>query len=626
CFLFFSVLFISMSTVGLAQTTRVSGVVTSAQETLVGVSVVLKGANLGTITNLDGYYELNVPNNLLYSDSLQFSYVGYITQTVAINGRTTISITLAERAEVMNEVVVTAVGIRRDKKEIGYSVQDLSGDAIEKARQPNMVNALTGKVAGVQVTSASGSPGASAAIRIRGNTSISGSNEALFVIDGIPIDNSYNGSNFTDQANRAIDINPDDIENISILKGAPATALYGIRAANGVVMITTKRGKAGKLQATFSSTATLDRVNKLPKHQNKYSQGENGNYSPPLSVRTSWGAPLDSLRYDGASDSPYNPNGNIVFYTSPSATDKRVTPYNNAKNFFQTGATYNQNLNLRGGNELATFALSLGRTDQTGVVPNTAYQRTSVRISGDLAVSAKLKISASANYILSSGDRAQRGSNLSGVMLGLMRAPVTFDLTNGVDDPVNNPKAYQLPDGSQRTYWGVYDNPYWSVNKNRNREEIDRLIGYAEAVYTPANWVRITYRAGLDTYGQLVKGHWDNNSSEFGTGRIYLQNTNLRTFNSDLLVNLTHRFNKHFESSLVLGHNYQSLLGRYNDSEGFGFILPNFYDISNINTLDLTTDDYIDRNRLAGVYADLTLRYNNYLFLNLTSRNDWTST
>lgn len=625
-YFFFVFLLLNFSSALLAQTTLVSGTVSSESEPLIGVSILLKGTSIGTVSDLDGRYEIAVPNAAMSIDSLLFTYVGYAPQTVAIGNRISINLTLSENVEVMKEVIVTAVGIRRDKKEIGYSVQDVNAESLEKSRQTNIVNALSGKVSGVQVLSASGSPGASAAIRIRGNSSIGGSNEALFVIDGIPIDNSYSGSNFTDQANRAIDINPDDIENITILKGVPATALYGIRAANGAVIITTKKGKAGKLQVSLSSTATFDEVNKLPQMQQSYSQGTNGNYTPPLAVRTSWGALLDSLRYDGATNSPYDPNGNIVSYNAPSATEQRLVPYDNADNFFQIGSSFNHNLSVRGGNDMATFALSLGRVDQTGIVPLTAYSRTSLRLTGDLKLSPKIKLSGSANYILGSGDRAQRGSNLSGVMLGLMRAPITFDLANGSSNPVNDSTAYQLPNGDQRQFWDVYDNPYWSINKNKNKETIDRLIGYAEAVYTPTEWLKLTYRAGLDTYSQLVNGYWDNASSEFGTGRIYLQNTNLRTFNSDFLISLSKKITKLFDATLLLGHNYQSNLRRTNDSEGYGFVLPNFYDIANINTLDVSTDDYTDRDRLIGAYADLTLRYNNYLFLNFTGRNDWTST
>ncbi|MCA1761948.1 MAG: SusC/RagA family TonB-linked outer membrane protein [Cryomorphaceae bacterium] len=598
----------------------VSGIVKDAEtgEALPGVSVVLKGTTKGKSTDIEGRYQLDLTDQEMREGTIQSSYLGYKKQSIPIEGRTEINIELESNQELLNEVVVTAIGIEKDKRKMGYSVSEVDGEQILESREANVVNALNAKVAGVSVTSTSGSPGASSTIRIRGNQSINGANDPLFIVDGIPIDNNYRGSNFTDQANRALDINPDDIESISVLKGGAASALYGLQASNGAVVINTKQGKNGKTEVTFSSTTTIDQVNKLPEKQSRYSQGAGGEYVE--GVNTTWGAPLSSLRY--AAD------GSIVPSDDPEATGNRIEPFDNLNNFFRTGVTLNNNISVRGGNENSGFYLSASDLRQSGIVPLTDYNRTSIRATGNTAIRENMDIKFSANYVSSNADRAQRGSNLSGVMLGLMRSPPSYDLTNGTDDPVNTPSAYSNPNGSQRTYHDTYDNPYWSINKNRNEESLNRLIGFVEFKWRPYSWLTITERPGVDTYAEKRKSHWDAGSNEFKDlgGAIFDETVTQKNIVNDFIVNAEYSFSEDFNASLTVGHNYQEFNKTFYIVDGFDFVIDGFYDMSNVASLNVEADDFLDRSRLMGVYGDLSLDYKRMHYLTFTGRNDWSST
>ncbi|MGB6037975.1 MAG: TonB-dependent receptor plug domain-containing protein, partial [Cryomorphaceae bacterium] len=493
----------------------ITGTVTDAQtgEALPGVSVVLKGTTKGVPTTLDGTYNLELTKEEIQNDSLEFRFLGYKILVKPIGGKTTVNASIEPDQELLGEVVITAIGIEKDKRKLGYSVTEVESDEIMKSRETNIVNALNSKVAGVQVTSTSGSPGASSTVRIRGNTSINGNNEPLYVIDGIPIDNSYRGSNFTDQANRAIDIDPNDIESMTVLKGGAASVLYGLRAANGAIIINTKQGKKGKTNVTFSSTTTFDVVNKLPERQDIFAQGDNGQFIQGSNF--SWGPRIDTMFYARDLDNGGLNRDRLVTSNDPLNSGTPAESFDNAENFFETGVTLNNSLSVTGGNEKSTFYLGLADLRQTGIIPLTEFNRTSIRLTGTNQITDNFRVRASANYVTSKADRAQRGSNLSGVMLGLMRTPPSYDLTNGSDDPVEDESAWMLPDGTQRTYHGAYDNPYWSVNKNRNEESLNRLIGFVEANWQPFDWMNIMNRTGVDTYAEQRKSYWDRESNEF---------------------------------------------------------------------------------------------------------------
>lgn len=574
----------------------ISGKITDkgSGEALPMVNVVIKGETRGTTSDLDGNYTITVTDEQFAAGTLVFSFIGYKKQETVILSRPTINITLSVEQLLLDEAVVTAIGIKREKKKIGYAITEVSDTELERSGEVNMMDALNAKVAGVSVTSASGSPGASSTVRIRGNKSISGSNAPLYVIDGIPIDDSFRGSNFTDQANRAIDINPDDIESITVLKGGPASALYGVRAGNGAVIITTKKG-SGQTRITLKSSYFVDQVNKLPQTQRRFGQGEQGNFVE--GTRFSWGPEITGDAFDhGAS-------------------------------FFTTGSTLNNYFSLEGGSGPSTFMVAIGNTRQQGIIPNTGYNRTNLRLSGSSSWRDKLFVQANMNFISSGADRGQRGSNLSGVMLGLMRAPADFDLANGVDDPVNNPEAWSHPDGSQRTYHPFYDNPYWSVNRNQSREDVERIIASFESRLNLGEHLDLVNRVSVDYYDQRTKSFWDDRSAEYRDlgGRIFNANTVQRNLNNDLFLLYNQRFGEKWEITGTFGHNYFNYTTTDLELDGVGFIIPGFYDISNVDIINVIADDYITREKGVGAYADINIGYNDYLFLSITGRNDWLS-
>lgn len=618
-----------------AQTREIQGKVTSEEDgsTMPGVSVSVKGTTLGTITDVDGAFRLKVPEN---AQTLVFSFVGMTTQEVTIGNQSTINVVLKSANISVDEVVVTALGISRQKRSLGYAVQDVNGDKINDAKTGNVLTALTGRVAGVNITSSAGVAGASSFINIRGQNSISGNNQPLFVVDGIPIDNSMNYSGNPDDginnltngvaySNRAIDLNPDDIETVSVLKGGAATALYGIRAGNGVVMITTKKGGGtqGKTAISFSSSIGLDQVNKLPKMQSLYAQGSNGEYG--TTTASSWGPKFSDLRFNGATDYPRDRNGKLVLATDPTARqDLPAIAYNNVDNFFKTGLTVNNNLSLTGGNADGNFYFSVGNTSNKGIVPRNVFDKTSLKITGETKLGNKVKISGSANYIRSGGDRLQQGSNTSGVMLGLLRQTPSFDMNNGHGkDGYKFKDSYMYADGTPRRYAG-YDNPNWTVNKNILTDRVDRFISYVSLVYNPLSNVTVNYKLGDDIYFDRRKGHTALMSANIPDGQQEEDHHYNNDLNSDLTVNFTKDFIEDFTTSITLGHNmfqsaYQQLY-----SQGNGFVIPDFYHMS--NTSSQIIRESTQKYRTAAFYADLEFSYRNMLFLGLTGRNEWSTT
>jgi TonB-linked SusC/RagA family outer membrane protein len=582
-----------------AQKVIISGVVRDGLDgtPIVGALLTFSKGNSGAATDIDGRYSIETSLDLLATDTLVCRFVGYNEWRQPIQGRTTIDIALNQLSEELDEVFVTAIGVKKEKKKLGYAVTDVNADELAKSGEGNVVNALNGKVAGVQVTSSSGSPGASSSIVIRGYSSIDGGNQPLFVIDGVPIDNSYRGSNLTDQANRAIDINPNDIESISVLKGGAATALYGYRAGNGVVMITTKKGKAGKSNISFSNSTQFDRVNKLPKKQSLWAQGSGG--ESLVGSQFNWG---DRIVGDDFSDQAFD--------------------------FFNTGFTLNNNLAFDGGDDRRSFRMSLGNTRQTGIIPNTAFIRSTVSFSGSSKLWDKLKVNALVNYSTSNANRGQRGSNLSGTMLGLMRAPSSYDLANGFDDAEDQEAAYINPDGTQRTFFENYDNPYWSVNKNANNNKVDRIIGALEFNLPITEHLSIMNRSGLDWYNDRIVEYWDKQSNEFKDigGRIFVDNIHFRSLNNDFVLNYDNEFGDKWQFNALVGHNYYDVQESEAFMDGVGFIIDNYYDINNVSTADLLVDDSFEHERTVSVYGNANVGYDRMLYLDVTARNDWFST
>lgn len=618
---------------------QLKGTVKSAEsgENLPGVNVVVKGTTTGTVTDFDGNFSLTVPDN---ANTLVFSYLGFKTVTQPID-RIMFTINMENDAMGLDEVVVTSLGVSKEKKALGYAVEEVSAEELTRNNNSNIINSMSGKVAGVQVTGSNGSPGSASTIRIRGNASITGNNDPLFVVDGLPIDNSFNSTGNPDNgvnnlgagvdlSNRTVDINPDDVASMTVLKGAAATALYGIRAANGAIIITTKKGQGGSLKApkiNYTTSLTVDRVNKMHRLQDQFSQGVGGQYRGP-STRTggSWGANLDTLYYDPSTNNPWDKNGAIVGVSNPNKGNK-VTPYDNVGDFFQDGYTQNNTVSLQGSSEKTNYYVSLGRMDQSGIVPNNDFSRTSVRVNAGTQITNRLKSTVSAGYSNSGGLRVQKGSNTSGIMLGLLRTPASFDNSNGFGpDAVNEPSAYTFDDGSQRTYrgTGIYDNPYWTINKNQFRDDVNRFTGQLQFDYNIAPWLNAQWRLGNDFYSDRRNQSFEIGSATLTGGQVFEDQIFNRDLNSDLLLLGNHQVNPDLETSFTLGLNNYSTNNQRFYVQGDDLALVNFPHLSNASSI--LSRNLISRKQTAAVYGEASVAFQRTYYATVTARNEWSST
>jgi TonB-linked SusC/RagA family outer membrane protein len=578
----------------------ISGKVTSVNGALPGVNVLVKGTSTGVITDAVGHYTIQASSD----NVLVFSFIGYLTKEVPVGNVTKLDVVLEEDIKNLGEVVVTAFGVKQERKALSYSVQEVKAKDIVESQQPNIVNALQGKVAGVQITNSGGAPGASSLILIRGGTSLSGNNQPLFVVDGIPIDNTTNvtqGTNLTAQSapasNRGIDLNPEEIESISVLKGPAAAALYGLRAASGVVVITTKKGTSGKPRISYSNSFSFDEANKLPEQQSTYKQGDKGVFKPE--AVTSWG--------------PAFVSGEPI--------------YDNFKDFFQTGFSQKHDLSVSGGTDKSTFFASASHFDQKGIVKNTNFTRNSFRLAAETKIGEKLRVSGSANYIKTDRDYVLQGQGLAetssaetaragGVIAAALAWPRNDDM-----------RTYLNSDGTQRTIIGN-DNPYWSVKNNPLSNDVNRLLTVGSVVYDPFKFLNITYRLGTDYFT-------DNFSSlrSPGTriaaesrGAISQATLNKQITTSTLLVTGKTTFARHFNVSLTLGHNAESAKGKSTTWYGRNFIAANITSVNNVEQKDRTVSEAASMRRIVGVFGDFSLDWKKIAFLNVRGRNDWSST
>jgi TonB-linked SusC/RagA family outer membrane protein len=615
-----------------AQDRSVSGKVTDETgEGVPGVNVILKGTTTGTTSDIDGNYKLNVPSE---GGTLVYSFIGMTTQENEIGARSVIDVGMLADARELSEVVVTAVGIEQSKRTLGYSVQTVSADEITGAQEQSFLNSLNSKVAGISVVSSSGSPGGSTNVRIRGNSSISGSNSPLFVMDGVPLDNSSTNASFGQtggysQASRLVDLNSNDIASVTVLKGAAATALYGIRAANGAIIITSKRGVKGKPKVSFSTSYSIDQHNGLPNLQQTYAQGRPSGGAaiwrgPHQGEGFSWGPAIADLEFDG-SDYPYDKGGQLV----PKGTGNGVPAraYDNMGGFLINGSTSDNTVSVSGGTDEITYFISASTLKQEGYVPNSSWGRTSFKFNTQAQIHPKVNVGLGVTYSNSGGNRVQRGSNISAWTLGGFRNAATFDAGNGKTGQAaaDDPATYLLPDGRQRSYrGGIYDNPYWSGSKFLFRDNVDRVIGNISLTYDILPWMKLSYKAGMDTYNDKTKGFADINSSSFVTGSIWLSEINRKDINSDLLLIINKDINEDLNINAVIGHNFYGYDRYLSFVNGTGTGTVGFGNISNASTIQAS--ETVARKQINAFLADVKFDFKNFLFLNLTGRNDWSST
>lgn len=555
--LFVVLLFVGLQIVN-AQSKQITGTVTSAEDGLgmPGVSVVLKGTTVGASTDIDGKYSLEATA----SDVLMFSFVGMVTQEIAVGNKTVINVVMETESIGVDEVVVTALGVTREKKSLGYAVTEVSGESMSESKETNIVNSLSGKVAGVQIRQAN-SMGGSANVVIRGSASITQNNQALFVVDGVPIDNS--NTNTADQAsgrggydygNAAADINPEDIESVSILKGAASTALYGSRAANGVILITTKQGKKQKgIGVTINSGITFSTINKktMPEYQYEYGAGYGAYYGPnedsyfneadfgngiqlvvPTSEDASWGAKFD-------------PNLMVVHWDAldPAAAnygEERpwVAPKSKVYDFFETGIKYVNSVALEGGKEGYNFRLAYTNSDESGILPNSSIKKNSVSFRSSYELNDKLTAEFSGNFVNTKGKgRFGTGYDDNNPMQNFAQ---WFQTNLDFGRMKNN---YKSPDGDQRTWNAksptnldpIYaNNPYWTRYMNYEDDERNRLYGYTSLDYKFNDMFSLTFKTSMDYYHEEQNERIavnSNSQSEFSNYR-----RTFRELNTDLML------------------------------------------------------------------------------------------
>lgn len=559
-----------------------------------GVSIYLKkNKEIGTTTNFQGEFELEVPGE---NSVLVFSYVGFQKKEVPVGDENNFQVTLSNDVESLNEVVVTALGIKREKKALGYAVQSLESEKLLEGNQTNMVNSLQGKVSGVTVANSGGAPGSSSVILIRGGTSITGNNQPLIVVDGIPIDNSTNSSIEVASTNRASDINPEDIESVSVLKGPAAAALYGIRAAEGAVIITTKSGKAGTSTISYSGSLSFDEVLGTPDIQQVYGQGrqlvgEDGSITYEPDSEFSWGAPIS--------------NGTRTF--------------NHIKDFYTTAVTQNHNVSYSGGTEKSQIYMSAGDLSQDGVVEGTSYDKTSFKLNTSTQFNDDLTIGGSANYIVTETNSTKQGNVSGSSFSSLLAYPVNIDIND-----------YLNEDGSQKRFFQEqrFDNPYWSLENSPNTNKVHRLIGIANIDYNFLEHFNLSYNLGTDYYNENSKRVTADGSlvERYQDGAISQFDQEFRRTTSNLILSYNQDITEDFNLNAMVGNSVEDSRRHITYTSGIGFQAPGIYSIANIKQADQSISEVLLRKRIVGVFGELKLSWQDALFLTATGRNDWSST
>ena len=609
-----------------AQEKTISGTVSDKSGVLPGVSVVIEGSNKGVETDFDGKYSIEANSG----DVFVFRYLGYETAKITVAASNIINVTLKEGGELLDEIVITAFGIKRSEKALGYSVQSIKGESMTEARESNITNAISGKIAGVQVTGTSGSVGASSRIVLRGNSSITGNNEPLYVVDGVPISNSSFGNagsgGGVDLPNGAADINPDDIESITVLKGPNAAALYGLRAGNGVIVITTKKGDASKkFSVSINTNVTMSNPLLLPDYQNSYGQGGDTthfNYLDGASggigdgVDESWGPALDAGLEFVQWDSQLTNNGNPTPW---------ISYPDNVKDFLNTGINISNNVSITSGG----FRLSIGNSEQEGMVPFTELKKFTVGVSGSLKLGERLTASVSLNYFNQDSDNipisGYNNENPFQQFIWSARQVNFTDLRNWRDFPLApaNTAAAGTPLNWNHNF---QNNPYWVLETNRNTFSKDRLIGNVDLTSQLTDDLSLSTKLGVDSFSQFTTNRQAVGSNNAQDGSYAQSQRRFEEVNASFLLNYNKNFSEDFGFSFSLGGNhmnrtYDRLSGSLPALE-----LPNLYSLSNLQTGSTANiSNYHSDQQINSFYGYGQFSYKDMFFLDFTGRNDWSS-
>ncbi len=634
----------------MAQTVQIKGLVTSSEDgqPLPGASITVKGTTIGSVTDFQGKYTLSVPST---AQLLVFSFVGMKTQEVAISGRTIIDAIIEPSVVGLEEVVVTALGITREKKSLGYTVQDVKSEELNQTRTGNVVTSLSGKVAGVSITSATGNMGGSTRITIRGVRSISGNNEPLFVVDGVPLDNSsfntldtQRGAGGYDYGSTSGDINPDDVESVSVLKGPSAASLYGSRAANGVILITTKKGKVGKekIGVEVNSSVAFEQVALLPKYQNLYGGGSIQSDTPEgFGIATINGT--DFLIPDYATDESFGPKYNSNFQVLQShnlfdweangkqglpSTSPWVAPAHDVKDFFETGVAYTNNVAVAGGDEKSSFRLAYTNYDLKGYMPNSKMSRNSINFNGDTKLGSKLKAFTSVNYVNSAATgRPSTGYDDNNVMQ-------KFNQWGQRQLDMEIMKNYVNPDGTQRAWnrnaWddptpAYSDNPYWTRYRNYQNDSRNRFYGNVGLQYSVTSWLSLQGKVNADYYNNREAERVAVGSqalSQFYEGKREFLETNM-----DFLATAKQKFTDNIDFTATIGGSQMHRKKTINREQTIGgLVIPDLYILTNSVSKPNIINDLTQERQINGIYGTVNFGFYNMVYLDASLRNDWSST
>ena len=622
----------------MAQTKEISGTVTSADDggAIPGVSVSVKGTTLGTVTDMDGVFRLKISPDAKY---LTFSFVGMASQEVAIGNQTKFNIKMFSENISVDEVVVTAMGISKEKKALGYAVENVGGQELSQAANTNLGTSLQGKVSGIEVSASSGMPGASTKITIRGARSFTGNNAPLYIVDGTPISSTPDvstGNSVTgaDYADRALDIDPGDIESINILKGQAASALYGMRASNGVVVITTKSGKGaskGKPQLSFTSNVAFDVISTMPEFQSEFAQGTGGKYSN--SASTSWGPKISELpndpKFGGNTSNTYTNKDGLqqgkyyVAQRAKAGLDPWVAPavYDNAKEFFQTGLTQSNAFNIAQAFDKGNFSISLGNTMSNGIVPSTGLDRYNAKMAAEAQLSKNWKMGFSSNFITSKLTKQTSANN--GIVATVYPAPPSYDL-KGI------PSYIKGDPYTQNTYRSTsgFDAAYWAIDNNKFTERSQRFFGNVYAEYntnfnTENQKLVIKYQLGDDAYATNYSDVWGYGHAN-GKGEVDQYNYTVNEMNSLATAAYNWKVNDDLTFDAVLGNEWVEYARKFTEGYGKDFNFSGWNHIANASVYQASESYRTERT--IGVFGNLSLAYKNMLYLNATGRNDIVST
>lgn len=613
-----------------------------SQEPIIGALIYEKNTLTSTTSTDDGTYDLTIRSDTAL---LVFSYLGMTEQEIRLTGQSNLEVVMSYTTESLKEVVVTALGIERQKKALGYATQEIEGATLQNVRQENLLNGLAGRVAGVQITNGSTGIGASSHIFIRGQSSLSGNNQALFVVDGIPISNELIANNTettaagfqeVDYGNGAGEISPDDIASINILKGPSATALYGARAANGVVVIETKSGGAKRgIGVSINSSVTAETLLRLPQYQNEYGQGVgNGfNYvdgnSGDGGLIYSYGPRLDGRlvsQFDGPSTGPDGQalrGGDVIARNGAPITPTAWTARpDNVRNFFRTGVTFMNNVALTGANDKGYFRLSYTNLNNKGIVHGTDLNRHSFALSGGYELTPRLSVKTFVNYInSSSNNRPATGYGSENIMY------------------LFTWMGRQVDVGALKEYWqrgqeglaqfnynyAWMDNPYFAMTENQNGFGKHRLLNNTSLNYILAEGLTVRLRNGLDYYNDLRTSKRAFSTQRFRNGAYREDQVLFSEFNTDFLVSYDKAVDEDWRFSVALGGNMMNQKLRYGSTTANELSVPSIYNFNN-SRVPLDIDQYQQQKQILSLYALGQVAFRDFLYLDMTVRNDWSST